>query len=60
MLVEKCNELSGQMQRTENGEIIYEGNMGKKAISNMQALGETYDVLQGFYPMPKPLYFRIL
>lgn len=57
MLVEKCNELSGQMQRTDDGEIIYEGNMGKKAISDMQALGETYDVLQGFYPMPKPLYF---
>ena len=60
MLVEKCNELSGQMQRTEDGEIIYEGNMGKKAISDMQALGETYDVLQGFYPMPKPLYFSDL
>lgn len=57
MLVEKCNELSGQMQRTEEGEIIYEGNMGKKAISDMQALGETYDALQGFYPMPKSLYF---
>lgn len=57
MLVEKCNELSGQMQRTEEGEIIYEGNMGKKAISDMLALGETYDALQGFYPMPKPLYF---
>ena len=57
MLVEKCNELSGQMQRTENGEIIYEGNMRKKAISDMQALGETYDALQGFYPMPKPLFF---
>lgn len=57
MLVEKCNELSVQMQRTEEGEIIYEGNMGKKAISDMQALGETYDALQGFYPMPKPLYF---
>lgn len=57
MLVEKCNELSGQMQRTEDGEIIYEGNMGKKAISDMQALGETYDVLQGFYPILKPLYF---
>lgn len=57
MLVEKCNELSGQMQRTEEGEIIYEGNMRKKAISDMQALGETYDALQGFYPMPKPLYF---
>lgn len=57
MLVEKCNELSRQMQRTEEGEIIYEGNMGKKAISDMQALGETYDALQGFYPMPKPLYF---
>lgn len=57
MLVEKRNELSGQMQRTEEGEIIYEGNMGKKAISDMQALGETYDALQGFYPMPKPLYF---
>ena len=57
MLVEKCNELSGQMQRTEEGEIIYEGNMRKKAISHMQVLGETYDALQGFYPMPKPLYF---
>lgn len=57
MLVEKCNELSGQMQRTEEGEIIYEGNMRKKAISDMQALGETYDALQGLYPMPKPLYF---
>ena len=57
MLVEKCNELSEQMQRTEEGEIIYEGNMRKKAISDMQALGETYDALQGFYPMPKPLYF---
>ena len=57
MLVEKCNELSGKMLRTEDGEIIYEGNMGKKAISDMQALGETYDALQGFYPMPKPLYF---
>lgn len=57
MLVEKCNELSGQMQHTEEGEIIYEGNMRKKAISDMQALGETYDALQGFYPMPKPLYF---
>lgn len=57
MLVEKCNELSGQMQRTEEGEIIYEGNMRKKAISDMQALGETYDALQGFYPMPKPHYF---
>lgn len=30
MLVEKCNELSGQMQRTEEGEIIYEGNMRKR------------------------------
>ena len=57
MLVEKCNELSGQMQRMEDGEIIYEGNMGKRAILDMQALGETYDALQGFYPMPKPLYF---
>lgn len=57
MLVEKCNELSAKMPRTEDGEIIYEGNMRKKAISDMQALGETYDALQGFYPMPKPLYF---
>lgn len=57
MLVEKCNELSGQMQRTEDGEIIYEGSMGKMAISDMQVLGETYDALQGFYPIPKPLYF---
>ena len=55
LVVEKCNELSVQMERDENGEIVYEGDIRRDAVDAMQKLGEDYDQLNGYYPHPKPL-----
>ena len=55
LVVDKCNAFSGQMVRDENGEIVYEKDIRQEAIKAMQALGETYDQLDGYYPRPKPL-----
>ncbi len=55
MVVEKCNELSKEMERDEQGTILYSGDIGEGAIKAMQKLGQTYDQLDGYYPHPKPL-----
>lgn len=54
-VVERCNSLSVEMVRDENGRILYEGNIHQDAVESMQKLGETYDQLDGYYPYPKPL-----
>lgn len=57
MVVEQCNALSLEMERDENGRILYNGtarDMQEAAIRAMQKLGETYDQLDGYYPHPKP------
>lgn len=56
-VVRRCNELSAEMERDENGDIVYSGDMAEEAILQMQKLGETYTGLRGFYPRPKPLIF---
>lgn len=55
MVVEKCNQLSVEMERNEEGTILYSKDMGDEAIKAMQKLGQTYDQLDGYYPHPKPL-----
>lgn len=54
-VVDKCNFLSQQMERDEAGNIIYTGDMEAVAIECMQAMGEQYEQLSGFYPMPKKI-----
>lgn len=56
-VVRRCNELSAEMERDENGDIVYNGDMAEEAILQMQNLGEIYAGLRGFYPRPKPLIF---
>ena len=56
MVVEECNRLSLEMERDEEGNIVYNGDMGEAAIKCMQELGQAYDRLDGYYPHPKPLY----
>lgn len=56
MVVEACNELSGQMERDPEGNIVYDGDLREQAVASMKKLGKTYDRLDGFYPKPKPLY----
>ena len=55
LVVEKCNELSCRMKRDEKGEIVYNKDIRKDAVSAMRALGQSYDQLDGYYPYPKPL-----
>ncbi len=56
MVVEECNRLSLVMERDGEGAVIYGKDMRREAIACMQKLGETYEQLDGFYPVPKPLY----
>ncbi len=56
MVVEECNRLALEMDRDENGAIVYDKDIGQMAIGCMQELGKTYGHLDGFYPQPKPLY----
>lgn len=62
-VAQKCNELSGLVERNENGTIVYHGlnqkgeavDMEEKAIEAMQQLGKNYPQLDGYYPRPKPM-----
>lgn len=65
-IVRHCNELSGVMERDENGAVVYSGgvdsrrkkvDMEDKAIDVMQSLGKTYGQLDGYYPRPKAMFF---
>ncbi|MBQ8232871.1 MAG: DUF3810 domain-containing protein [Lachnospiraceae bacterium] len=56
MVVEECNRLSLLMERDEEGNILYDGDLEQTAIESMQKLGKTYGRLDGYYPRPKPLY----
>ena len=65
-IAEKCNTLSRQVERDEQGRIVYPGGllengeigtMKEKAIEIMKQLGETYPQLDGYYPSPKPFFF---
>lgn len=55
LVVDRCNELSLVVERDANGDIIYDGDLEADAIGMMQALGEHYPQLDGYYPRPKPL-----
>ena len=54
-VVAKCNAYSQVMERDEQGDIVYAGDMKAEAIKAMQNLGKTYEQLDGYYPRPKPL-----
>ncbi len=56
-VVRKCNELAEQVPHDENGNVIYEGDMGQTAIEAMRALEDIYPRLGGYYVTPKALYF---
>lgn len=55
MVVERCNSLAQEMERDENGDLVYDKDMEAEAICAMKELGKQYDQLDGYYPRPKPL-----
>ena len=65
-IVERCNTLSEEMPRDENGEVIYEGGedaMAETAREAVSLLGEREDLpaalsrLRGWQTTPKALFF---
>ena len=55
MVVERCNKMAQEMERDENGDLVYRGDIKSEAIKAMKKLGKQYDQLDGYYPRPKPL-----
>lgn len=54
-LTEKCNELSGQLARDDQGRIVYSGDCREEAKLAMRKLAGKNSRLQGFYPDAKPV-----
>lgn len=54
-VVNEANDLSLQMERDADGNVIYNGNMYGACKRAMQNLGDTYPYLSGYYPNPKPI-----
>lgn len=54
-IVEKCNTLSEQIERDEDGNIVYEKDIIEESVKAMEKMGEKYDQLSGFYVSPKYL-----
>ena len=60
-IVGKCNELSEEIPRDEDGSIIFYADMEEEIISeakkSMASLGDRFPKLSGFYVTPKALAF---
>ncbi|MBQ6889245.1 MAG: DUF3810 domain-containing protein [Lachnospiraceae bacterium] len=56
-VVSECNRLSKLVERDENGNVIYSGELEEQALKEMKRLGEVYPQLGGFYPNPKGFTF---
>ncbi len=56
-VVKKCNELSKQMPRDEKGNVVYEGDMTETARRSVAALSDDYKRFDGYFSVPKDLYF---
>lgn len=54
-LVERCNELALQIERDEEGNAVYRGDLIAESVKAMEHLGEKYEQLSGFYVTPKYL-----
>ena len=54
-LVEQCNTLADQIERDEQGMAVYSGDLIAESVGAMEAMGEKYDRLSGYYVNPKYL-----
>ncbi len=56
-IVNQANALSEQMERDENGLVVYSGDLEAACIKAMKKLGATYPKLDGWYTRVKTLHF---
>ena len=55
-LTAEVNDLSSQVERDDDGIMRTDDGVQERAVKAMQALGETYPELSGYYPEPKGLF----
>lgn len=56
-LTSEVNDRADLVTRDENGVMRLDAPEGPGAVSAMEALGEEFEVLKGYYPEPKKLFF---
>lgn len=56
-VVNRANELSFQMKRDADGNVVYDGDLYVACKQAMRDLGDDYPYLAGYYPNPKPIFF---
>lgn len=54
-VVQQANDLSAQVKRDGEGNVLYEGNMEEVAIESIRSLGDAYPELKGYYPITKTI-----
>ena len=54
-LVEQCNTLADQIDRDKQGTAVYSGDLIAESVHAMEAMGQQYDRLSGYYVTPKYL-----
>ena len=57
IMVERVNALADSVTRDADGVMQLEPDYKDQAITAMRSLGDEYEVLQGFYPQPKAVFF---
>lgn len=57
VLREEINDAAPLVKRDEAGLMVCGEDLGDRVIRHMQALGETYPWLSGYYPPPKRVFF---
>jgi len=55
-VVTRVNALAQEMERDENGYLVYNGDLKEQAKKQMRRMGNVFPALKGYYPNPKPLY----
>ena len=55
-LANLCNEYADQVERDSDGYMVASADLGRRVSANMTELGETYPMLGGWYPEPKPVF----
>lgn len=59
-IVEQCNYYSELVERDEDGNVIYDGNILQESKQALRNLSYDYPKLKGYYPDIKPLAFSNL
>lgn len=55
-IVKQCEYLSTQMERDENGDVVYDGDVNEEVKNSLQSISKKYTRLKGYYPDAKGMF----